>query len=102
MKFYQSIFLIIIALITAISVTVVNADKAQSSATKKRKNPSIHSVRSTQGERKRKIKFDDIKSKKHMEIGHSDGLQSYPGKTTYPVNTQALPTTWTSHMGNDW
>jgi len=90
MKFYQSIFLTIITLIMVVNATMVNADKAQSSAAKKRKDPT------------QKIKFDDIKSKKHVEIGHSDGLQSYPGKTTYPVNTQALPTTWTSHMGNDW
>lgn len=90
MKLYQSLFLSIITLIIVVNATVVNADKAQTSATKKRKKTT------------EKIKFEDVKSKKHGEVGYSDGLQSYPGKTTYPANTQALPTTWTSHMGNEW
>ena len=86
MKFFQNIFLLIIALLA-----VVTADAVQSTSTKRRKKTTP------------KVKFEDIRSKKQAEqLGHSYGLQSYPCKTIFPVNTQALPTTWTSHMGNDW
>lgn len=89
MKFSKSLFITIIAFIT-----LVNSGIVQSSPT----NKTYKSTKKTPA-KKRKIK--PIKAKKLPE-GHSHGEQSYPGKTTYPVNTQALPTTWTSHMGNDW
>lgn len=85
MKFLQNMFLIITALFV-----VITANEIQSTSTKKRRKTTS------------KIKFDDLKIKKPINLGHSYGEQSYPGKTTYPVNTQALPTTWTSRMGNDW
>lgn len=103
MKFSQSLFLIIIALFT-----VINAEAARSSSTStKTKKETTRKTKKTSKRKKRKtsthrIKFENIKPTRNAELGHSYGEQSYPGKTTFPVNTQSLPTAANSHMGNDW
>ena len=52
-------------------------------------------------ERARKIIHGASKPVSHYHPGHSNGLQSYPGKTGYPENTQMLPATARSFGGNE-
>jgi hypothetical protein len=52
-------------------------------------------------ERAREIIRGASKPVSHYHPGHSNGLQSYPGKTSYPENTQMLPSTARSFGGNE-
>lgn len=81
----------IIAALFAISLSTISAQPNKT-------NKKTTKVNKTMNNKSKKTK----KKKPEYYRGHSDGLQSWPGKTMTPfTNTGMLSTNHASYMGND-